>query len=235
MLRALTLLPKLHDICVIPSDISQNLIRRANHARISYIGGYTMKLSTSRILSTIAVAVLLVTGAFAQGKSKSKDKPATTAPTTTTMPTTGESNTKTAKTTSRTNSTANASTRTMPANKPPSDKELNRYNGISQKLNVSTTDLRTQYETALTANPNLTFGNFVSANVVANNLSAKNPSITTEAILTGMQSGDSLGKTLQKLGMTAADAKAAEKEAKKQIKDSQKATTQKTTASTNPS
>jgi len=175
----------------------------------------------------IAVSLLLVTGTFAQGKSK--DKTATTTPATAT-PTTGKSDVKTAKTTTRSSSATNASARTMPANKPPSDKELNRYNGISQKLNVSTTDLRTQYETALTANPNLTFGNFVSANVVASNLSAKNPSITTDAILSGMQSGDSLGKTLQKLGLSAADAKAAEKEAKQQIKDSQKATTQKTPA-----
>lgn len=189
-----------------------------------------MKSGTLRILSTITIALLLVTGAFAQGKSKGKDKTTTattTAPTTAT-PTTDKNDTKTSKTTTRSNTMANGTARTMPANKPPSDKELNRYNGISEKLNVSTTDLRTQYETALTANPKLTFGNFVSANVVANNLSAKNPSITTEAILSGMQSGDSLGKTLQKLGMTADDAKAAEKEAKKEIKDSQKATTQKT-------
>src|SRR4029079_14555299 len=155
----------------------------------------------------------------------------TTAPTTTTMPTTGKSDVKTAKTTTaRANSDMNT---TAPrANKPPTDKELNRYNGISQKLNVSTTDLRTQYETAVAANPKLTFGNFVSANVVANNLSAKNPSITADELLSGVQNGASLGKTLQKLGLSAADAKAAEKEAKQQIKDSQKTTTQKTAATT---
>jgi hypothetical protein len=50
-----------------------------------------------------------------------------------------------------------------------------------------------------------------------------------------MQNGDSLGKTLQMLGLSAADAKAAEKEAKQQIKDSQKTTTQKTAATTKPS
>jgi len=189
-------------------------------------------MKTLKILSAIAITLMLVTAAFAQGKGKPTTPPS---PTTTTMPTTGKSDTKTAKTTTTTAKTTNATTRTAPANKPPSDKELNRYNGISQKLNVSTTDLRTQYETALAANPKLTFGNFVAANVVASNLSAKNPSITTDAILSGMQSGDSLGKTLQKLGLSAADAKAAEKEAKQQIKDSQKPATQKTAATTKPS
>lgn len=232
MLRSLSLLQKLHDICVDFTYIGQKSGNTGKLCPYFVHRGYTMK--TLRILSTVAVALLLVTGAFAQGKGKGKPA-TTTSPTTTTMPTTAKSDTKTAKTTTTSNAATKTSTRTAPANKPPSDKELSRYTGISQKLNVSTTDLRTQYETALAANPNLTFGNFVSANVVANNLSAKNPSITTEAILSGMQNGDSLGKTLQKLGLSAADSKAAEKEAKQQIKDSQKTTTQKPAATTKPS
>jgi hypothetical protein len=192
-----------------------------------------MKLRTLGFLSCITLVLILLagadTGTFAQGKAKGGDKTTTNPPTTTTpaTPTTKKDMDKTTTATSK-SSTTTASTRTAPVNKPPSDKELNKYNGISTKLNVAPTDLRTQYETALAANPNLTFGNFVAANVVASNLSGKNPSITTEAILSGMQSGDSLGQTLQKLGMTSADAKAAEKEAKRQIKDSQK-TASKTT------
>ncbi|HVE56063.1 MAG TPA: hypothetical protein VNB22_04490 [Pyrinomonadaceae bacterium] len=102
----------------------------------------------------------------------------------------------------------------------PSDTELNRYRGISRKLGVSTETLRSRYETALASNPDLKFGQFVAANVIADNLSTRKPAITASAILNGLQNGDSIGETLKDLGINSDDAKRLEKEAKKQIKAS---------------
>ena len=101
---------------------------------------------------------------------------------------------------------------------PHTDKDLNRFQGIANKLGTTPDALRTQYQAALAANPNLKFGQFVAANVVASNLNAAHPNITTDAILAGLQSGRSLGQTLQDLGLSSSDSKQAEKEAKRQIK-----------------
>lgn len=101
---------------------------------------------------------------------------------------------------------------------PRTDKDLNRFQGIAKKLETTPDALRAQYEAALAANPNLKFGQFVAANVVASNLGTTHPNITTAAILAGLQNGRSLGQTLQDLGLSNADAKAAEKEAKHQVK-----------------
>lgn len=102
----------------------------------------------------------------------------------------------------------------------PSDTELNRYRGISRKLGVSTETLRSRYEAALASNPDLKFGQFVAANVIADNLSTRSPRITASAILLGLQNGDSIGRTLQNLGINSDDAKRLEKEAKRKIKSS---------------
>lgn len=101
---------------------------------------------------------------------------------------------------------------------PGTDKDLGRFHGIAQKLNTTPDALRTQYQAALAANPNLKFGQFVAANVIASNLNATHSNITTAAILTGLQNGKSIGQTLQDLGLSNSDAKAAEKEAKREIK-----------------
>ena len=104
----------------------------------------------------------------------------------------------------------------------PDDNELNRYRGISRKLNTTPETLRLQYESALKANPDLKWGQFVAANVVASNLSRRNPRITASAILAGMADGDSLGETLRGLGLNKDEAKQAEKAAKRQIEESRK-------------
>ena len=101
---------------------------------------------------------------------------------------------------------------------PNTDKDLNRFRGIANKLGTTPDALRAEYQAALAANPNLKFGQFVAANVVARNLSATHPNITSDAILAGLQSGKSLGQTLQDLGLSSSDAKQAEKEAKREIK-----------------
>ena len=104
----------------------------------------------------------------------------------------------------------------------PSDNELNRYRGIARKLNTTSTNLRSRYAAALATNPDLKWGQFVAANVIADNLNARNSNITATAILSGLQRGDSIGKTLQNLGINSNEAKQVEKNAKRQIKESMK-------------
>lgn len=96
--------------------------------------------------------------------------------------------------------------------------ELGRYTGLSKKLGTTPEVLRTSYESALAANPDLTWGQFVAANVVSDNLGARYPNITSTAILSGLQNGDSLGQTLERLGLGEDQAEAAEKEVKREIK-----------------
>jgi len=104
---------------------------------------------------------------------------------------------------------------------PRTAEDLHRFQGISRKLNTTPEALRSQYQAALAANPNLKFGQFVAANVVADNLGATHSNITTAAILAGLQSGRSIGQTLQDLGLSNSEAKRAEKEAKREIKHRQ--------------
>ena len=100
--------------------------------------------------------------------------------------------------------------------------ELSRYNGLSKKLGTTPDALRASYEAALATNPDLTWGKFVSANVVAGNLGRRFPNITSAAILEGLRTGDSLGETLHRLGLGEEQAELAEKEAKREIKASNK-------------
>ena len=104
----------------------------------------------------------------------------------------------------------------------PGDTELRRYTGISRKLGTTPEALRTTYEAALADNPDLTWGQFVSANMVANNLSGRYPNITSAAILAGLRDGDSLGETLQNLGLGEEQAEETEKAVKREIKASKK-------------
>ena len=95
------------------------------------------------------------------------------------------------------------------------DRDAHRLEGIAHRLNTTPDQLRSQYQAALASNPNLKFGQFVAANLVANNLNAAHPNITTAAILSGLSSGKSLGETLQSLGLSADEAKDAERAARK--------------------
>ena len=94
---------------------------------------------------------------------------------------------------------------------------LKSFGGIAKKLNTTPEALQTAYETAQQANPKLTRGQFIAANVLAENLGSKNPAITTQAILDGLKSGKSIGQTLQSLGLSSADAKQAQKAADKEV------------------
>jgi|SRR5712691_2932570 len=90
--------------------------------------------------------------------------------------------------------------------------------GVAAKLNMTSAALEGAYQTAKTANPNLTWGQFVAAHMVAHNLGDKNPAITTQAILDGLKGGKSIGQTLQGLGLSAKDAEDAEQQAERDAK-----------------
>jgi len=92
------------------------------------------------------------------------------------------------------------------------------FRGIAAKLGTTPDALETAYTAAKQANPKLTRGQFVAANVLAKNLGDKNSAITTQAILDGLQSGKSIGQTLQGLGMGAGDADKAQDAANKEIR-----------------
>ena len=106
---------------------------------------------------------------------------------------------------------------------------LESFRGIAAKLNTTPEALQYAFENARVANPRLSRGNFVAANVLADNLGARRPNITTQAILAGLQSGKSIGQTLQSLGLSGAEAKQARriadhetKAANKRVKDNDK-------------
>jgi hypothetical protein len=102
------------------------------------------------------------------------------------------------------------------------DNDLRRHPGIASDMHVNANDLRAGYQTALATNPNLTFGNYVAATRLAQNLGGRNPAITRAAILAGLANGDSIGKTLRNLGLSDDAAKAAKKRVDEQIKQSKK-------------
>jgi hypothetical protein len=102
------------------------------------------------------------------------------------------------------------------------DRELRRHPKLASDLRVTANDLRSSYQAALVTNPNLTFGQYVAATRLANNLGGRNPNITRNAILAGLASGDSLGRTLRNLGLGKDEANAALKEAERQNKYSKR-------------
>ena len=96
---------------------------------------------------------------------------------------------------------------------------LKSFRGIAAQLNTTPEALNNVFENARAGNPKLSRGNFIAANVLADNLSARHPNITTPAILSGLQSGKSIGQTLQSLGLSASEAKQARRTADRQAKD----------------
>ena len=104
----------------------------------------------------------------------------------------------------------------------PTPKPHDTFKGIAAKLGMGADALETAYLAAKQANPNLKRGQFVAANMVAHNLSEKNPSITTQVILDGLKSGKSIGQTLQGLGLSAAEAREAQRQAARDTKEAEK-------------
>jgi hypothetical protein len=99
------------------------------------------------------------------------------------------------------------------------------FKGIANKLGTTPDALESAYQAALAANPKLTRGQFVAANVLAKNLGDKNPAITTQAILDGLKSGKSIGQTLKSLGVKDDQARDAQRAANREIQQAQKDTT----------
>ena len=104
----------------------------------------------------------------------------------------------------------------MNANKM-SDTELNRYRGLSKKLGTTPEDMRARYQAALLLDPDLNYGNFVAAHVIADNLSRRFPNVTSTNILAGLANGDSIGETLRNLRLTKEQAKIAQRDAEDKI------------------
>ncbi len=102
------------------------------------------------------------------------------------------------------------------------DNELRNQPGIADVLHVNANDLRDGYHAALAANPNLKFGHYVAATRLAQNLGTRFPLVTRAAILDGLASGNSLGKTLQSLGLSSDQASDAKKHAEREIKQGRK-------------
>ena len=107
-------------------------------------------------------------------------------------------------------------------NRRQADKDLQEHPGIAHALHVNANDLRSGYQTALATNPELKFGQYVAATRLAQNLNSRFPGITRDAILNGLASGDSLGRTLQNLGLSSDQAKEAKKRAEQEIKNARK-------------
>jgi hypothetical protein len=102
------------------------------------------------------------------------------------------------------------------------EKDLRENPGITHTLHVSANDLRSGYQAALVTNPNLKFGQYVAATRLGQNLHARFPNVTRNAILSGLASGHSLGQTLQSLGLSSHEANEAKKQAERDIKNTRK-------------
>ncbi|HEY8186923.1 MAG TPA: hypothetical protein VIF64_12680 [Pyrinomonadaceae bacterium] len=104
-------------------------------------------------------------------------------------------------------------------NRRKAERDLRENPGITHTLHVSANDLRSGYSAALVTNPNLKFGQYVAATRLEQNLHARFPNVTRNSILAGLASGDSIGRTLQNLGLGSHEANEAKKRAEREIKN----------------
>lgn len=102
------------------------------------------------------------------------------------------------------------------------DEDLRNHPGIANTVHTNANDLRSGYRAALAANPNLKFGQYVAATRLAQNLGSRFPNITRNAILASLASGNSLGRTLQNLGLNSREANEAKNRAEREIKRGRK-------------
>lgn len=72
----------------------------------------------------------------------------------------------------------------------------NRYKGLSKKLGRSPESIKAWFESERTLNRDLTYGQFVAANMISRN----HKDITAGTILTGLRLGQSIGQTLRRKG-----------------------------------
>ncbi len=102
------------------------------------------------------------------------------------------------------------------------DRDLREHPGIAHTLKVNANDLRSGYQAALMTNPDLKFGQYVAAERLQQNLGSRHPNITRDAILGGLASGRSLGRTLQDLGLSEHESSEARKRVEREIKKAKK-------------
>jgi len=102
------------------------------------------------------------------------------------------------------------------------DDDLRNHPRLPRALHTNANDLRAGYQAALVNNPDLTFGNYVAATRLSQNLGSRHPSITRNAILSGLASGRSMGQTLQDLGLNEREAKDARRRVDDEIKKAKK-------------
>jgi hypothetical protein len=102
------------------------------------------------------------------------------------------------------------------------DDDLRDHPRLPRALHTNANDLRAGYQAALAVNPDLTFGNYVAATRLSQNLGSRHPNITRDAILNGLASGRSIGRTLQDLGLSEREAKDARKRVDDEIKKAKK-------------
>lgn len=102
------------------------------------------------------------------------------------------------------------------------DDDLRDHPRLPRALHTNANDLRSGYQAALAVNPDLTFGNYVSATRLGQNLNPRFPNVTRDAILSGLNSGRSLGQTLQDLGLNEREAKDARRRVDDEIKKAKK-------------
>jgi hypothetical protein len=107
-----------------------------------------------------------------------------------------------------------------PATKP--TEETKGFRGIAEKLHTTPQALEAAYDAAKLQNGDLTHGQFIAANVVAQNLGEKNPAVNTAAILAGLKSGKSIGQTLRSLKVSDKEADEAERAADKAARDAER-------------
>jgi hypothetical protein len=107
----------------------------------------------------------------------------------------------------------------LSASAPKDSVNLKAFRGIARRLNTTPEALQSAFERARQTNPKLSRGNFIAANVLADNLGGRHPNVTTAAILAGLQNGNSLGETLQSLGLDKKEVKEARRAADRRIKD----------------
>ena len=102
------------------------------------------------------------------------------------------------------------------------DDDLRDHPGLPRALHTNANDLRAGYQAALARDPDLTFGNYVAATRLSQNLGSGNPAITREAILNRLASGRSLGQSLRDLGLNEREEKQARRRVDDEIKKAKK-------------
>jgi hypothetical protein len=112
--------------------------------------------------------------------------------------------------------------RARQANLRRADDDIRNHPNLPRALHTNANDLRAGYQTALLSNPDLSFGNYVAATRLSQNLGSRHPGITRDAILGGLASGRSMGRTLQDLGLSERDSKDARRRVDDEIKKAKK-------------